>query len=170
MKVLHDNGDVVATYADDSAVLVDHSGLPHLIMPDDVVLETGDDGTHKLPTGIEAWRKIGRATVNLWKQRRQDGGFMFNGVLFQSDKLSRQNILAARMRAREAMTFGEALVIPWTAADNTEHPLDAATLVAFSDAAYEHHVGAHLAAIEVKREIDDARTIPEIEDLLQRLA
>lgn len=93
------------------------------------------------------------ADVDRERDRRIDAGFVFDGVLYQSDDGSRENIAGAKSAASDAIMLGaqagdygwQRLLDPaaaetfvWIATDNSLHPMDAQTMVRFGYAAMAH--------------------------------
>ena len=101
--------------------------------------------------------------VDAERARRVAAGFIFNGVLFQSRELDRENIMGAGTAALGAIVAG---VLPgdlrwhggdsdfmWIAADNTTHLMDAQTVYAFGLAAMAHKT-AHIFAARAIKDTD----------------
>ncbi|OLP44166.1 DUF4376 domain-containing protein [Rhizobium oryziradicis] len=93
------------------------------------------------------------ADVDRERDRRIDAGFVFDGVFYQSDEGSRENIAGAKSAATDAIALGassgdfgwQRLLDPdaaetfkWIATDNSLHPMDAQTVVRFGYAAMAH--------------------------------
>lgn len=93
------------------------------------------------------------AEVDAERDRRIVSGFMFKGVLFQSRPEDRENIAGAKAAASDAIALGAQpgdmswqqmldpgapSVFRWIAADNSEHEMDAQTVVQFGYAALGH--------------------------------
>lgn len=106
-------------------------------------------------------------TINLERDRRIEHNFTFVGTAFQLDNLSQQRITAMGADARFAVLGGAVEGdyrwadpdndFGWIATDNTVIPMDAQTMVAFSDAAkiwVIHHTYA-------ARTLKDMDPIPE---------
>ncbi|HBF31868.1 DUF4376 domain-containing protein [Rhizobium sp.] len=102
---------------------------------------------------INAALPITLEQVDRERDRRIDAGFVFDGVLFQSDAGSRENIAGAKSAASDAIMLGaqandfgwQRLLDPnatntfaWIATDNSLHPMDAQTVVRFGYAAMAH--------------------------------
>ena len=96
--------------------------------------------------------------VNAERNRRIDGGMMFDEDLFQTDGEARDNVsgaatdaVAAQMEGAEPGDLhwhGEEDPFCWIATDNSLHPMDAFKVVEFSRAMREHkrkHIFAALA-------------------------
>lgn len=103
--------------------------------------------------------------VDVERDRRIGAGFVFNGVRFQSDEGSRENIAGAKSAATDAITLGaqagdyawQRLLYPngaqtfvWIASDNSLHPMDAQTMVRFGYAALNHKQEMIFKARDIK--------------------
>ncbi|KAB1087356.1 DUF4376 domain-containing protein [Neorhizobium galegae] len=104
--------------------------------------------------------------VDTERDRRITAGFIFEGVLYQSDKEARENIMGAHKAASDAMMlFGaqpgnlawQQLLNPegpaefkWISADNTRVPMDAPTVLRFGYAALTHKSSHIFAASDLK--------------------
>lgn len=97
------------------------------------------------------------------RDRRTDGGFSFNGKLFQSRPVDRENILGAATLAHMAVTLEQKAPddprwhggdedFAWIALDNTLVPMDAATVITFGRTAAEHKSAHTFAARALKNE------------------
>lgn len=83
-----------------------------------------------------------RDQINAERDRRFGLGFYFGGVLFQSDRDSRENVAGAGTMALGAMMAGKQpgdlkwarpdRDFTWTAADNSQVPMDAPTTFTFA--------------------------------------
>lgn len=102
---------------------------------------------------IDAPPPIPTTHVDRERDRRIDAGFVFDGVLYQSDESSRENIGGAKSVASDAIALGalagdfgwQRLLDPdatetfqWIATDNSLHSMDAQTVVRFGYAAMAH--------------------------------
>ncbi len=104
--------------------------------------------------------------VDAERDRRINGGFIFEGVEYQSRPEDRENIAGAATAALGAIIAGAqpgylrwhggAEDFAWIAADNTMHTMDAQTVYAFGQAAMAHKQ-AHIFAA---RTLKDADPIP----------
>lgn len=104
--------------------------------------------------------------VDKERDRRIDGGFVFQGVSYQSRPSDRENIAGASTASGIAMVTGSgpgdyrwhggAEDFAWIAADNSTHPMDAPTMFAFGQAAMAHK-SAHIFAA---RALKDMTPIP----------
>lgn len=107
-----------------------------------------------------------RTDVDAERDRRINGGFIFEGVEYQSRPEDRENIAGAATAALGAIMAGTqpgdlrwhggAEEFAWIAADNTMHTMDAQTVYAFGQAAMAHKQ-AHIFAA---RTLKDADPIP----------
>ncbi|EUB97310.1 protein of unknown function DUF4376 [Rhizobium sp. CF080] len=106
------------------------------------------------------------AEVDAERDRRIGAGFTFEGVLYQSDKEARENIMGAHKAASDAMMlFGAQSgdlawrllldpagpeVFEWIASDNSRVPMDAPTVLRFGYAALSHKASHIFAASDLK--------------------
>ncbi len=104
--------------------------------------------------------------VDAERDRRITAGFTFDGVLYQSDREARENIMGAHKGASDAMMlFGAEPgnlawrrlldpngpeVFEWIASDNSRIPMDAPTVLRFGYAALAHKAGHIFAASDLK--------------------
>lgn len=105
--------------------------------------------------------------IDAERDRRINGGFIFEGVEYQSRPEDRENIAGAATAALGAIVAGAqpgdlrwhggAEDFAWIAADNTMHTMDAQTVYAFGQAAMAHKQ-AHIFAA---RTLKDADPIPD---------
>jgi len=105
--------------------------------------------------------------TNTERDRRINSGILFNGVLFNSDPRSIQNItgagalaglaVGAGAKAGDLLWMGGTTPFAWIAADNTAVPMDAPTMFAFSQAVFRHVADITFAA----RALKDMPTIPQ---------
>lgn len=101
--------------------------------------------------------------VDAERDRRIAGTFTFNGALYQLDDRSQLKMTAAGADARFAIAGGAAIGnlrwadpdndFGWIATNNTVTPMDAQTMVAFSDAA-KIWVTQHIFAARALKNID----------------
>ncbi|CDN54764.1 Hypothetical protein RG1141_CH24260 [Neorhizobium galegae bv. officinalis bv. officinalis str. HAMBI 1141] len=106
------------------------------------------------------------ADVDAERDRRITAGFVFDGVLYQSDKEARENIMGAHKAASDAMMlFGAQAgnfawrklldpagpeVFEWIASDNSRVPMDAQTVLRFGYAALAHKASHIFATSDLK--------------------
>lgn len=105
--------------------------------------------------------------VNAERDRRIESNFIFNGIPFDFDSLSKQRVTGAATLAKFAVMAGAQPGnlrwlnpnedFTWIAGDNTEVPMDAQICSAFGDAAALHDQ-AHVFAARV---LKDMETIPQ---------
>lgn len=108
-----------------------------------------------------------KAAIDAERDRRINGGFIFEGVEYQSRPEDRENIAGAATAALGAIMAGAqqgdlrwhggAEDFAWIAADNTMHTMDAQTVYAFGQAAMAHKQ-AHIFAA---RTLKNADPIPD---------
>lgn len=110
-----------------------------------------------------------RAAINAERDRREQGGFEYNGVKFDSDTTSVIRINAAVNTAVAAVLEETAFSVDWTAADNTTATLDAQGLLGLSAALAAHSNTQHVRARELKDQLEQAEdetAVAEVENLL----
>lgn len=156
-------------YAGDQLVL-------HREFPDEASIPTGwrvvAGPIVQIPTGtVEAAAPVDRkaqmtADINAERDRRIDAPFVFNGVAFQADPISRGRIDRARIsalaailggaRAGDLRWHGQPVDFVWIAADDSRISMDAQTVVQFGSglAAREGLLVVH--ANDLKQDVADA--------------
>ena len=85
----------------------------------------------------KTWERIKAA-----REAAESSGFLYNGVLFDSDPVSIQRISGAVSLAMLAQAAGQPFSQTWTVADNTTMELDAAGMLAVGVA-----LGTHISVI-----------------------
>ncbi len=134
---------------------------PSRLVPDNKIVLGIDADTSDIHVGmlfakgklIDAPPPVTAIDVDRERDRRIDAGFVFEGVRYQSDEGSRENIAGAKSAATDAIALGAkagdfgwqrlldangAQAFVWIAADNSLHPMDAQTMVQFGYAALNH--------------------------------
>jgi hypothetical protein len=101
-----------------------------------------------------------------WRTIQQDSGFTFTNVVFQSDPLSRTNIEGAVQMAIIANMSNTAYTISWTASDNSQHDMDANTVIEFGVTAATTFQYWHSQALDLKNQINAANTANSIQSIL----
>lgn len=107
------------------------------------------------------------ADVDAERDRRIDGGMVWDGVTYQTRPQDRENVAGASILALAAISngaqpgdlrwHGEDTDFVWIAEDNSLNPMDAQTFFAFAQAMAKHK-SAHIFAA---RALKDADPIPE---------
>lgn len=111
-----------------------------------------------------------RAAINAERDRREQGGFEYDGTVFDSDATSVIRINAAVNTAVAAVLGSSEFSVGWTAADNTTVTLDAQGLLGLSTALAAHSNTQHVRARSLKEQLDAAEdevAVKAVEDLLQ---
>lgn len=103
---------------------------------------------------IEEVRRQKWEEVKLARNQFEFGGFIHEGMHFDSDQISQGRILAA-------VLFGESA--EWTLADDTVVELNKEQITALGQALQQHVQTAHARGRVARRAINEATTIPEIE-------
>lgn len=98
--------------------------------------------------------------VDFERDRRIAAGFTFSGVFYQTRPEDRENIAGASTAALTAVIagaqpgdlrwHGEDKDFAWIAADNSRHPMDAQTMLAFGQAAMAHKTRHIFAGSDLK--------------------
>lgn len=150
----------------------------------DNLAATWEDTEQTLPTWEEieaAWAEIQagptlderknnlRAAINAERDRREQSGFEYQGVKFDSNSTSVIRINAAVNTAVAAILSNSEFAVNWTAADNATVPLDAQGLLGLSVALAQHSNIQHVRARALKEQLEQAGTaekLAEIENLL----
>lgn len=114
------------------------------------------------------------------RDARVRAGFTFGGVIYQSRDSDRENISGAALAATIAVMLGGGAAgnlrwhvkpedvgtstdsdFVWIAADNSLHPMDAPTMIAFGQAAMAHKQLHIFAAREAKDAVEAAETLAD---------
>jgi hypothetical protein len=124
----------------------------------------------------EIARLIEEAKQEVTDQRNEkiNAGVMFDGVLYQSDPDSRENVNGAYSRANAVKAKGGGLPgdyrwfhadydFSYTAADNTEHLMDADAIIAMGDAFSDRKMVLIKFAQAVKAGLSGAKSKAEID-------
>lgn len=107
-----------------------------------------------------------RARINAWSTTKQDSGFMFANVEYQSDSISRTTIEGAVQMAIIANMSNTAYNVSWTASDNTQHDMDANTVIQFGVTAALAFQSWHANGVALKAQIMAANTTNDIQTIL----
>ena len=142
------------------------AGIGAVLLPDGFGIGDFFDGMTWTKAPAPALPPPTADQVNAERDRRIDRGVVFGGNLYQSRPEDRENISGASVAALSAIMIGAeagdffwhggASAFAWIAADNSEHQMDAQTMVAFGQAAMAHKQ-AHIFAA---RAIKDTDPIP----------
>ncbi len=143
------------------AVKIDYTGFRSVNSREDISEdEFWSEELPVLPVAVTA------TDVDGERDRRIDGGVVFQGVMFQSRATDRENIAGAAQLGFMAVVGGaEASDLRWSnpdqdfawiASDNSLVPMDAQTVVAFGKAAAERKQALIFAA----RQLKDMESIP----------
>lgn len=92
---------------------------------------------------------IAYAAAARW--RKETGGITVSGIQVATDDRSKQMIMGARIAADADPGF----TTPWVAADGSIHTVDAAAVIAISNAVLAHVAACFAIYADVKGEIDD---------------
>lgn len=107
-----------------------------------------------------------RAEINAIRDAKEIQGFMFNGTVFQSDQRSADRLAVAASAATASILMSQPFKVTWTAADNSEHVLDAAGVLAMNGALATHGLTLHETAKQYKNQVDAATTTKEVDAII----
>ena len=111
---------------------------------------------------LEELKLIKRAEVNRARDKKEQGGFAYLGKVFDSDSISCQRISCA---AQAFSMADDSATIVWTCQDNSTIELNKAQLLGLVVALAQHSNACHEEATEIKKKIDAAQTIEELETI-----
>lgn len=153
MQVVSKDGITIATYADDAVVPMDQfPGARLLPFP-------GDDegGATEATPEVDL---LAYAAQKRWQV--ETGGVNVNGLVIATDDRSKTLLMGARISAAANPQF----TTPWTFADGSEQKLDAATILAASDAVLAHVSACFDTFAEVKKAVGAKKpTIKTLDDV-----
>lgn len=119
------------------------------------------------PMLLEEAKELVRKTINIKKQKKQDGNFVFGENEFQCNARSRDFILGRALDAFIAINTDTSFAKDFTDANNISHTLDASETIALARAAAEHIETWHEWAQDLKTQVQSATSVDELEDLLE---
>lgn len=99
-----------------------------------------------------------------WMQIKQDrnaaenGGFVWDGAVFDSDPISQARIQGAVQLAMAAAANGQPFSVDWTLADNTVRTLNEQEMIAVGAALAAHVRACHELGRELRAQIEAAAT------------
>ena len=109
---------------------------------------------------LEELKIIKREEVNRARDTKEQGGFAYLGKVFDSDSISCQRISCAAQAFSQA---DDSAKIVWTCQDNSTIELNKAQLLGLVVALAQHSNACHEEATAIKKKIDTAQTIEELE-------
>lgn len=112
---------------------------------------------------IEIRNAVSGLLVPLWRDRCEQGGFLYNGWRFDSDAVSVARINGAALAAQAALSAGEPFQIDWTDADNVSRTLDAEQMLALQRALVAHADACHQLARQLKAQVEAGTITTEAE-------
>lgn len=120
----------------------------------------------KLTINNNAYREKTWARIKLARDAAEGGGFLYNGVKFDSDPTSVQRISGAVTLAMLAQTMGTPYSQDWIVADNSTMALDAQGMISVGIA-----LGMHVKAVfdrskAVRAEIAAATTAAQLDAIV----
>ena len=155
-----------ARYTESGAILAEIGGA-EMTVPDDM------ENMHR--AALAAWEAAGNtiapyeapattaASVDAERDRRIDGGFTFDGAVYQTRPEDRENMAGAATSALAAIVSGAqagdlywhggAEPFAWIAEDNSLTEMDAQTMLVFGQAAMAHKQ-AHIFAARAIKDLD----------------
>jgi len=108
-----------------------------------------------------------RQEINSIRDQKETEGFMFNKTRFDSDTRSADRIAVASQAATSAILANDTTFqVTWTAADNSEHVLDAQGVLNMNAALAQHGLVLHETAKQYKRQIEAATTHEELKAIV----
>ncbi len=128
--------------------------------------ELADVENTPAPPTFEDLKQAKREAVNARRDELETSGFLFNGVLFDSDQRSANRILFAALAAQSAIATGTPYAVDWAAADNSVVTLDAYGVVGMAVALAQSGAVNFYAAKDLKAEIDAAETQEQLDAII----
>jgi hypothetical protein len=116
-----------------------------------------------VPPTLDELKANKRAEINQQRAELETAGFSYLGHVFDSDQRSADRIQVATGSALAALMAGQPYELAWTAADNTDVPLDAAGVVGLNTAFAVYGLTLHETAKALKAQVDAATTAGEVE-------
>jgi hypothetical protein len=111
-------------------------------------------------------KTVARSRINDWSTGKQNSGFTFANVAYQSDPTSRSTIEGAVSMALIATMSNSTYSVSWTATDNTQHEMDANTVIQFGVAAATAFQTWHATGLALKANVESANTANAIQTIL----
>lgn len=121
---------------------------------------TLDGGAWRVVSAAERLRKHLTAYAADRRWRKENGGIVVGGVPIATDDRSKQMIIGARLAADADPDW----TTQWVGADGSVHPVNAAAMIAISDAVQAHVNACFVTYAAVKTDID-AGTITTTEEI-----
>ncbi|MDR1701328.1 MAG: DUF4376 domain-containing protein [Sporomusaceae bacterium] len=115
------------------------------------------------PPTLDELKAIKRPQINVIRDAKEQGGFLFNGKSYDSDSISVQRISIAAQNALAAKIVNTRFEIDWTLADNSSVTLDADGILGVSQALAVHAATVHSIAKTLKDAVDAATTVEEVD-------
>lgn len=109
---------------------------------------------------LDAARDAKKDAINAERDRREAGGFEYQGVFYDSDERSAKRILVA---VSAAMADVEGFQIAWTAQDNSTHLLDGPAMIGLNAALAMHGNALHETARSLKTQVEAATSKSEVD-------
>jgi len=108
-----------------------------------------------------------RQEINSIRDQKETEGFMFNKTRFDSDTRSADRIAVASQAATSAILASDTTFeVTWTAADNSEHVLDAQGVLNMNAALAQHGLTLHETAKQYKQQAEAATTHEELKAIV----
>lgn len=153
---------------------VDPDGLTEIREADYVRIRSG--GTFQIVDGevveqppetiaLTVLRARQLAAINTERDRREESGFPYRGMLLDSNPRSVQRITTAVLAAQVALSTGQPYSIDWTCADNSTLSLDAAGVIGMPVALAQHAAELHAHARTLKMTVEAAGSEAELDTI-----
>lgn len=132
-------------------------------------------GFHKFNFSNHSWedpRTIEERQDARWAQLKsardaaEFGGFLWEGLMFDSNQISQQRIGAACQEATSAMALNVPFMKNWTLADNSTVPLSAEQMLSVGLALGNHIGMVHAKGRELRERLYSANSIEGIEAIV----
>jgi hypothetical protein len=88
------------------------------------------------PPPLTSIKEAKKVQINAWRKQAIDAGVAFNGVMFDSDDISRANLTGVVAAANAGIPLPEGFT--WRSADNQDIPMDLAALVGLAGTMLAH--------------------------------
>lgn len=117
---------------------------------------------HTVPT-LEEVKEQRKAEITQECLQRIDSGFEYDGHTYDSDAISRLNIVGACTSVTAGIPLPEGFT--WRDADNNDVPMDAVGVIELGAAAIRHVQAQYAISWDLKAAIERKRSIKGLEDV-----
>lgn len=135
---------------------------PNLSFPKDSPPDGWQEYEKPEPT-LDELKQRKKNEINAERDRLETAGFLFNGVLFDSDQRSADRIQIATIAANSSLLNQTTFSVNWRDMDNNEHELDAQGMLALTKAFANHGMALHEQAKALKTQVDACTTKEEVD-------